>query len=110
MQIQFDDFQKLEIRVGTIIGAEYFEKAIKPSYQLEIDFGLLGIKKSSAQLTERYLPSTLLGKQIIAVVNLPKKQVANFFSECLVLGIDVPNQGVVLLGTDVVINNGAVIG
>lgn len=110
MQIQFEDFQKLDIRVGTIISADHFKKAIKPSYQLEIDFGVLGVKKSSAQLTERYLPSTLLGKQIIAIINLPKKQVANFFSECLVLGIYIPNQGVVLLGTDVVINNGAVIG
>lgn len=110
MQIQIEDIQKLDIRVGIIIRADYFLRAIKPSYQLEIDFGILGIKKSSAQLTERYLPSTLLGKQIIAVVNLPKKQVANYFSECLVLGIDVLNQGVVLLGTHDIVNNGAIIG
>lgn len=110
MRIQIEDFQKLDMRIGTIISADYFKKAIKPSYQLEIDFGILGVKKSSAQLTERYHPSILMGKQVIAIINLPKKQVANFFSECLVLGIHNPNQGVILLETDIAINNGAVIG
>lgn len=86
-EISWQDFEKIDIRCGTIISVNDFEKAKNPSYQLEIDFGDLGIKKSSAQITSLYSKEDLLGKQILAVVNFPKKQIANFFSECLVMGI-----------------------
>ncbi len=86
-EISRQDFEKIDIRCGTIISVNDFEKAKNPSYQLEIDFGDLGIKKSSAQITSLYSKEDLLGKQILAVVNFPKKQIANFFSECLVMGI-----------------------
>ncbi len=107
MQIAYNDFQKIDIRCGTIIEVRCFHKAIKPSYQLEIDFGPLGIKRSSAQITERYDPSSLHGKQVIAVVNLPKRQIANFFSECLVLGVCEPDGGVRLIVTNMRLDNGA---
>lgn len=96
-EITWSDFEKIDMRVGTIISAVVFEKARKPAYQLEIDFGDLGIRKSSAQITDRYNTETLVGQQIIAVVNFPKKQIANFFSECLVLGIVGTNQVITLL-------------
>lgn len=86
-EISWGDFEKIDIRCGTIISVNDFEKARNPSYQLEIDFGDLGIKKSSAQITALYNKEELIGKQILAVVNFPKKQIANFFSECLVLGL-----------------------
>ena len=84
----FDDFLKLDIRAGTIISAKIFKKAKKPAYQLEIDFGeALGIKKSSAQITQLYDAKSLLGKQVLAVVNLPPKQIADYISEVLILGV-----------------------
>lgn len=86
-EISWSDFEKIDMRTGTIISAQDFEKAKNPSYQLEIDFGPLGIKKSAAQITALYTKEELIGKNIIAVVNFPKKQIANFFSECLILGI-----------------------
>ncbi len=86
-EISWADFEKIDIRCGTVISVNDFEKARNPSYQLEIDFGDLGIKKSSAQITSLYGKDDLVGKQILAVVNFPKKQIANFFSECLVLGV-----------------------
>lgn len=95
--ITFEDFAKLDIRVGTIIEVNDFPNARKPAYQLTIDFGTLGIKKSSAQITDLYTKNQLLHKQITAIVNFPKKQIANFFSECLVLGIENNNQEIVLL-------------
>ncbi|AYN00716.1 tRNA-binding protein [Chryseobacterium sp. 3008163] len=85
--ISWAEFEKLDIRCGTIISVNDFEKARNPSYQLEIDFGDLGIRKSAAQITTLYNKEELVGKQILAVVNFPKKQIANFFSECLVLGV-----------------------
>ena len=97
--IEFDDFSKVDFRLGTIIDVMDFPKARKPAYQLTIDFGELGIKKSSAQITAIYTKNDLLNKQIIAVVNFPKKQIANFFSECLVLGIENNQQQIVLLNT-----------
>ena len=86
-EISWTDFEKIDIRCGTIISVNDFEKAKNPSYQLEIDFGDLGMRKSAAQITTLYSKEDLVGKQILAVVNFPKKQIANFFSECLILGV-----------------------
>jgi tRNA-binding protein len=108
--LTWDDFEKVEMRVGTILEATPFEKAKKPAYQLKIDFGPLGIKKSSAQITQHYQPNDLIGKQIIAVVNFPPKQIANFFSECLVLGIYQQGGAVVLLQPERSVENGDKIG
>ena len=106
-EISWTDFEKIDIRCGTIISANDFEKARNPSYQLEIDFGELGIKKSSAQITTLYKKEDLIGKQILAVVNFPKKQIANFFSECLVLGVYGENKPeVTLLTTSLPTKNG----
>ncbi|MBQ6110878.1 MAG: tRNA-binding protein [Synergistaceae bacterium] len=96
----YEDFAKLDIRAGTIIHAEEFPKARKPAYKLIIDFGdEIGIKKSSAQLTKLYTPEDLTGKKILAVVNFPARQIADFMSEVLVLGTDSPN-GIVLAVPD----------
>lgn len=103
--ISFDDFTKVDIRVGTIIKAENFEKARNPAYQLTIDFGNLGIKKSSAQITTLYTKDELLCRQILAVVNFPPKQIANFMSECLVLGA-VDGTDVILLKPENKVMNG----
>jgi tRNA-binding protein len=84
--ITFNDFLKIDIRIGTILHAEPFPEARKPAYKLTIDFGDLGIKRTSAQITKRYTLEDLPGKKIAAVVNFPPKQIANFMSECLVLG------------------------
>ncbi len=87
MEISWTDFEKVEMRVGTVIEVQDFPEARNPAYKLQIDFGKeLGVKKSSAQITERYTKEELLGKQVIAVVNFPKKQIGPFMSECLVLG------------------------
>ena len=104
--ITWNDFEKIDIRVGTILTAQPFKKAKQPAYQLSIDFGDIGIKKSSAQITHLYNMEDLIGKQIIAVVNFPPKQIANFFSECLVLGVYNNNKEVVLLAADKPIKNG----
>ncbi len=101
----YSQFAALDIRVGTIIRAEIFEKARNPAYKLWIDFGELGELKSSAQITELYSCEALQRKQVIAVVNFPKKQIADFMSECLVLGA-VGNDGVTLLATDINVENG----
>ena len=107
--VSFEDFLKLDIRVGTIINAEVFEKAKRPAYKLEIDFGKLGIKKSSAQITEVYKTEDLINKQILAVVNFPPKQVADFISEVLVLGT-YSEGGVVLITPDKPVTNGDKLG
>ncbi len=98
--ISWNDFEKVDMRVGTIIEVTDFPKARKPAYKLKIDFGELGIKQSSAQITELYSKSDLLNKQIIAVVNFPPKQIADFISECLVLGVVNGNDPVILLEPD----------
>lgn len=109
--ITWHDFEKVEMRVGTIIEVNDFPKANKPAFQLTIDFGSeLGIKKSSAQITKRYTKEDLIGKQIIAVVNFPKKQIADFMSECLVLGSVGEENDIVLLTSDIRVENGLRIG
>ena len=108
--ISWDDFEKIDIRVGTILAATDFPNARQASYQLTIDFGESGIKKSSAQITKLYLKEELTGKQVIAVVNFPPKQIANFFSECLVLGVYNENKEVVLLQPTMPVKNGCKIG
>ena len=96
-QITWNDFEKVEMRVGTIIKIEDFPEAKKPAYKLWIDFGKFGIRKSSAQITKLYKKEDLLNKQVIAVTNFPPKQIANFISECLVLGVVLENNEVILL-------------
>lgn len=108
--ITFDEFMKTDIRVGTIIEAKPFLKARKPAYQLKIDFGEeIGIKKSSAQITDVYKPEDLINKQILAVVNFPPRQIADFMSEVLVLGT-YSKQGVVLIRPDTKVMNGDKLG
>lgn len=99
-EISDADFEKIQIRVGKIIRVEEFPAARKPAYQLWIDFGELGIKKSSAQITILYSKSELVGKLILAVVNFPPRQIANFLSEVLVLGVVLDNQEVALIQPD----------
>lgn len=108
--ISWSDFEVIEMRIGTIIEINDFPEAKKPAYQLTIDFGKeIGIKKSSAQITKRYTKEDLLNKQIVAVVNFPKKQIGNFMSECLVLG-SINSDEVVLLTSDLKVENGLRIG
>ena len=103
----WEDFEKTEMRVGTIIEAKDFPEARKPAYQLTIDFGeAIGIRKSSAQITKRYAKEDLLGRQIVAVVNFPEKQIGKFMSQCLVLGAVGQEGDVVLLAPDFKIENG----
>ncbi len=97
---EFNDFLKLDIRIGRIVRAEYFEEAKKPAYKLFIDFGDLGIKKSSAQITQLYRCENLVGREVVAVVNFPPKQIGHFLSEVLVLGVNDSQGRVVLLTPD----------
>ena len=108
--ISWADFEKIDIRTGTIVAATAFEKAKKPAYKLKIDFGKEGIKNSSAQITVLYSVNELIGKQVVAIINFPPKQIANFISECLVLGIYNENNDVVLLMPDKQTKNGEKIG
>ncbi|MDG1761094.1 MAG: tRNA-binding protein [Flavobacteriaceae bacterium] len=85
-EIQFEDFEKLDFRVGTVLEVHEFPEAHKPAYQVTIDFGTLGIRKTSAQLTSSYTPSDLKNQQVVALLNIPPKQIGSFISECLVLG------------------------
>ena len=111
MELSWPEFEKVEVRVGTILEVNDFPEARKPAYQMRIDFGSeIGIRKTSAQITKRYKKEDLLNRQIVAVVNFPKKQIGKFLSECLVLGV-VGNEGdVVLLSPDFKIENGLRIG
>ena len=98
--ITYDDFLKVDIRVGRIVQVDDFPKAKKPAYKLRIDFGALGVKSSSAQLVKHYQKADLLGKLVLAVVNFPPRQIADFFSEVLTLGVIVADGDVVLVHPD----------
>ena len=108
--ISWKEFEKVEMRVGTIIEVNDFPNARKPAYKLKIDFGELGIKQSSAQISKLYSKEDLLNRQIIAVVNFPKKQIADFMSECLVTGVVDGDEPVVLLQPERPLKNGLRIG
>lgn len=109
--LTWEEFEKVEMRVGTIIDVNDFPEARKPAYQLTIDFGAeIGILKSSAQITKRYQKEDLFDRQIIAVVNFPKKQIGKFMSECLVLGSVGADNDIVLLAPDFKVENGLRIG
>ena len=108
--ISWSDFEKIDIRVGTIISAQEFPEARRPAYQLTIDFGELGVKQSSAQITAFYSVDALVGQQVIAVVNFPPKKIAGFSSECLVLGVYDENNNVVLLQPKHSVSNGSKVG
>lgn len=110
MTITWNDFEKIDMRIGTIREVTNFPKATNPSYRIKIDFGELGIRQSSAQLTGLYSPQDLIGRQVVAVVNFPPKQIANFFSECLILGIYSDQNAVVLLAPERPAPNGSKIG
>ena len=105
-EVNFDDFLKVDLRIGTILEVNDFPKARKPAYQLKIDFGSLGIKKSSAQITDLYTKEELLHKQVAAIINFKPRQIANFMSECLVLGVYNTEGKVVLLQPTSPIKNG----
>ncbi|MEC5157339.1 tRNA-binding protein [Chryseobacterium sp. MP_3.2] len=109
-EISWTDFEKIDIRSGTVISVSDFPKAKRPAYLLTIDFGDLGLKKSSAQITDLYKIDDLVGKQILAVVNFPKKQIANFMSECLVLGLFDEEKKVTLITPTMKIKNGSRLG
>jgi tRNA-binding protein len=104
--LSFQEFDRVDIRVGTILAVEDFPKAKKPAYKLTIDFGELGIKRSSAQITVHYTPESLIGRQVLAVVNFPPKQIADFMSECLTLGVPDEAGAVVLVQPGQAVPNG----
>jgi tRNA-binding protein len=109
--LSWEEFEKVEMRIGTILEVNDFPEARKPAYQLTIDFGdEIGIRKTSAQITKRYSKQELIGKQIVAVVNFPKKQIGKFMSECLVLGSVGEDNDIVLLSSDQKVANGLRIG
>lgn len=110
-EISWSDFEKVEMRIGTIIEVNDFPEARNPAYQIYIDFGdEIGVKKTSAQITQKYNKEELIGKQVVAVVNFPKKQIGNFMSECLLLGSIDENKEVVLLSSDKPVKNGLRVG
>ena len=108
--ISWSDFEKVDMRVGTITSVDDLPKAKNPAYRLTIDFGSLGIKQSSAQIKDLYSKEELLNRQIVAVVNFPPKQIANFISECLVMGVYAEDNSVVLLQPERNLTNGMKIG
>ena len=104
--LAWSEFAKVEMRVGTVVSAQVFREARNPAYKMVVDFGPLGTRKTSAQITDRYDPETLMGKQVIAVVNFPPKQIANIMSECLVLGAVGEDSVVTLIQPDQQVANG----
>ncbi|MGN6418031.1 MAG: tRNA-binding protein [Pseudobacter sp.] len=110
MNITWDDFEKIDMRIGTIMEVTDFPKAKKPAYQITVDFGELGLKKTSAQITALYDRESLIGRQVVAIVNFPPKQIANFFSECLIMGVYTDKKDVVLLQPERKVENGWKIG
>ncbi len=106
MAITWQEFEKVEMRVGTIVAAEDFPEARNPAYRLVVDFGSFGMKKSSAQITKLYKKEELLGRQVIAVVNFPPKQIASFISECLVMGVVGEGKEITLLQPERKVENG----
>ena len=109
-KLTWHEFIKVELRVGTIIFAEYFKEVKKPAYKMVIDFGVYGKRKTSAQITTLYTVEALIGKQVVAVVNLPRKQIANIMSECLVLGSLGAHNAVTLITPESKVDNGTKIG
>ena len=105
-EIKYEDFQKIDLRVGTIVEVEEFPEAKKPAFKVFVDFGLLGVKKSSAQITQLYSPESLVGRQVIAVVNFPPRQVGPFISEVLILGAVADSRGTILLAPERKVENG----
>ncbi|UKT63672.1 tRNA-binding protein [Pedobacter mucosus] len=105
-QINWEDFEKVELRIGTILEVSTFPEARKPAYKLKVDFGAFGIKVSSAQITKHYTIDNLIGKQIVAVINFPKKQIGKFMSEFLVTGFADENGDIVLTTVDKEVPNG----
>lgn len=105
--IDYTDFLRIELKIGTIIRAEYFEKARKPAYKIWVDLGDLGVKKSSAQITDHYTVESLIGKQVLCVCNFPPKQIADFISEVLVTGFSDNEGKIVLASVDQPVPNGA---
>lgn len=108
--LSWNQFTQVDMRIGTIISAEVFKEAKQPAYKLVIDFGTLGFRKSSAQITSLYTPQDLIGRQVVAVVNFPPKQIANFMSECLILGGIGNDKSVVLLQPERNLENGSKVG
>jgi len=107
-EITFDDFLRIDIRIGTIVAAEPFPEARKPAFKLKIDFGpAIGVKKSSAQIVDRYALADLVGRQVAAVVNFPPRQIGKFMSEVLTLGFADKNGAVILFAPDVPVPNGS---
>jgi len=107
--ITWDDFSKIDMRVGTIVSAELFKEARKPAYKITVEFGQIGQRKSSAQITKLYSPENLIGKQVICIINFPKKQIATLMSECLIMGV-VDGDIVTLLSPERRVENGLKIG
>lgn len=105
--IDFNEFQRIDIRIGTVVRAEFFAKTNKPAFKIWVDLGELGIKKSSAQITHYYQPEQLIGKQVLCVCNFASKQIADFMSEVLVTGFDDGNGRIVLASADKAVPNGS---
>ena len=108
--LSWREFMRVDLRVGTIVDVKDFPEARNPAYRIWVDFGSEGVMKTSAQITERYRPDELMGRQVIAVINFPEKQIANFMSECLITGVTGMDEGVVLIAPDQKVPNGLRIG